>query len=138
MPESGVVNSGSFSEPTSPSAPPAGPAYRDPNTASNTFATGRAPDVNSAVGQQDGSDTATPADHGQGESEADISEGVRRSILADKSLSAVAKNVRVTTMGNKVTLRGTVNTNEEKKAIERIARASDGVRDVTNLLQVNE
>jgi osmotically-inducible protein OsmY len=137
MPESGVVNSGSFSEPSSPSAPPAAQAHRDPNTA-NTLATGRAPDVDSAVGQQNGGDTATSADHGQGESEADISAGVRRSILADKSLSAVAKNVRVTTMGNQVTLRGTVNTNEQKKAIERIARASDGVRDVTNLLQVNE
>jgi len=119
------------SEPSPPPTPP-GPSYRDPGTWSNSFASNSETGNGASSADTDTSDAAPRAGDG------DIADGVRRAILADKSLAGVAQNVRVTATGNKVTLRGTVNTGEQKKAIERIARGSDGVRDVSNQLQVNE
>jgi len=118
------------SEPSPPPTPP-GPSYRDPGTWSNTFAS-------NPESRSEPSATGTATSDAAPQTDGDISAGVRRTILADKSLAAVAQNVRVTATGNKVTLRSTVNTSEQKKAIERIARNSDGVRDVSNQLQVNE
>lgn len=123
------------SEPSPPPTPP-GPSYRDPGSWSNTFASNPERRNDASATGTAGSDA--PTAQAGSDSDGDVSAAVRRAIFADKSLAAIAQSVRVTASGNRITLRGTVNTSEQKKAIERIARGTDGVRDVSNQLQVNE
>ena len=61
---------------------------------------------------------------------------IRREIVKDKSLSTYAHNVKVIADHGKVTLKGPVHSDDEKKAVEEIARkyARDG--NVTNDLEV--
>ena len=65
-----------------------------------------------------------------------ITAAVRHAIAADDTLSALAKQVKVTTLGSRVTLRGWVETNKERAEIEADTRAQSGVTDVDNQLQV--
>lgn len=48
-----------------------------------------------------------------------------------------ARKINVDVVNNVVTLRGTVNTNEEKAEAERVARTTEGVKSVKNMLKVN-
>jgi osmotically-inducible protein OsmY len=74
----------------------------------------------------------------QGDTEADmvVTRDVRESLLGDPSLSFTAKSVTIVTRDGRVTLRGMVNTIQERGAIERIARQAPGVRQVDNELGV--
>jgi hyperosmotically inducible protein len=56
--------------------------------------------------------------------------------MSDKSLSFTAKNVKVITVGSKVTLRGPVKSDQEKAAIENAARQATGVTEVDDQLEV--
>jgi osmotically-inducible protein OsmY len=56
--------------------------------------------------------------------------------MADETLSAVAQNVKVITLGSKVTLRGPVTSDQAKVAIANIARRTAGVMEVDNQLEV--
>jgi hyperosmotically inducible periplasmic protein len=66
-------------------------------------------------------DATTPMQ--QGESDADISttKRIRQAVIADKSLSVNAHNVKIITRDGRVTLRGPVNSDLEKKTIMDIA-----------------
>ena len=55
---------------------------------------------------------------------------VHRAIRNDPTLSAAAKDVKITTLGRKVTLRGSVETLQERAAVEAHARGVAGVADV--------
>ena len=63
----------------------------------------------------------------------DLSKKIRKSIMADKSLSTYAHNVKVISQNGMVTLQGPVRSDDEKKAIESkavaIAGSSDKVSD---------
>jgi osmotically-inducible protein OsmY len=67
----------------------------------------------------------------QGNSERDqhITQQIRKAVVADESLSTDAHNVKIITRDGKVTLRGPVETEAEKKAIEAMAKtvAGDGL-----------
>ncbi|MBV9268385.1 MAG: BON domain-containing protein, partial [Acidobacteriaceae bacterium] len=97
-----------------------------------------APD-NTAVNKQD-RDTAQPtADQGKNNrSDRDLEKHIRRDVVHDKSLSTYGHNVKIIADQGKVTLRGPVHSEDEKRAIEEHARkyAHDG--NVTNELTVNE
>jgi len=58
--------------------------------------------------------------------------------MADGSLSFTAKNVKIITQNGKVTLRGPVNSQEERNAIEAAARKIAGSGQVDNQLEVKK
>lgn len=80
--------------------------------------------------------TLTPLDQGNSGSETKISASVRRGIMGDNNLSFTAKNVKVITVGTKVTLRGPVKSEQEKATIETLARQAANVTEVDNQLEV--
>jgi hyperosmotically inducible protein len=69
-------------------------------------------------------------------SDRDITQQVRKAIMADKSLSSYAHNVKVITQNGMVTLKGPVRSEEEKKAIEAKAAEVAGSDKITNEMDV--
>jgi osmotically-inducible protein OsmY len=61
---------------------------------------------------------------------------IRKAVVADKSLSTYAHNVKIIAEHGKVTLKGPVHTEEEKKKIEAIATEVAGPGNVTNEITV--
>ena len=57
-------------------------------------------------------------------------------MVADKSLSTMAKNVKIITVNGVVTLRGPVKNPHEKETIEAKAQQIAGVNKVDNQLEV--
>lgn len=96
-----------------------------------------APD-NTKVNQRDTSSGAlTPMDQGNGETDLRITQQIRQAVMADKSLSFTAKNVKIITTNGSVTLRGPVNTAAERSAIEAAARKVAGAQ-VDNQIEVKK
>jgi hyperosmotically inducible protein len=52
-----------------------------------------------------------------GKSDLDITAGVRKAIIADKSLSTYAHNIKIITMNGTVTLKGPVKSDSEKQQV---------------------
>jgi osmotically-inducible protein OsmY len=65
-----------------------------------------------------------------------ITQKIRKSIMAEKSLSAYAHNVKIITQDGKVTLRGPVRSEDEKKEVQAKAEAVAGEGNVTCLVEV--
>lgn len=63
----------------------------------------------------------TPFDQGNSKSDTELTASVRKEIMAAKDLSMNAHNVKIITQSGKVTLRGPVNSAEEKRLIAEIA-----------------
>lgn len=61
---------------------------------------------------------------------------IRRALRADESLSMNANNVKIISLKDKVTLRGPVNSEEEKAKVHKIACDIAGHANVTNDLEV--
>jgi hyperosmotically inducible periplasmic protein len=80
--------------------------------------------------------TLTPLDQGNSKSDVDITSRIRKGILAEKDMSINAKNVKIITNQGQVTLRGPVNTAEEKRAIGDIANSVAIAANVDNQLEV--
>ena len=89
--------------------------------------------INTAQNKQGG---LTPMNQGNSQSETQITAAVRRQVVADKSLSFNAKNVKIITQGTKVTLRGAVKSDAEKSTIENTTRHTAGVTDVDDQIEV--
>ena len=66
----------------------------------------------------------------------DLTKRIRQSVVGDKSLSTYAHNVKIVTRGGQVTLKGPVNSETEKQAIEKKATAVAGADRVTNEIAV--
>jgi osmotically-inducible protein OsmY len=69
-------------------------------------------------------------------SDRDITQQIRNSITADKSLSTYGHNVKVISQSGMVTLKGPVRSDEEKQAIEQKAADVVGKDKVTSELAV--
>ena len=69
-------------------------------------------------------------------SDRDITQQIRRSIVNDKSLSTYAHNVKVITQHGQVTLKGPVQSEDEKKAVEAKAAEVAGENKVSSELNV--
>jgi len=96
-----------------------------------------APPDNTKVNQRDRNDqTLTPMDQGNNETDLKITQQIRKAVMGDKGLSFTAKNVKIITVGGKVTLRGPVKTAQERTAIEDAARKVAGVTQVDNQIEV--
>ncbi len=61
---------------------------------------------------------------------------IRKSIMDDKTLSTYAHNVKVIAQNGKVTLKGPVRSEEEKRAVEQKAAADAGDGNVVSELTV--
>jgi osmotically-inducible protein OsmY len=63
---------------------------------------------------------------------------IENRITTDPSVAASAKNVKVTTVATKVTLKGTAKSEQDRSLIESWARQTAGVTDVDNQLKVKK
>ncbi len=92
---------------------------------------------NSAQNVRDRADSAlTPLRQGSSAADVDTTRQIRRLIIADKDLSVNAHNVKVITVDGRVTLRGPVNSAEEKRQIADLAARVTAAASVDNQLQV--
>lgn len=65
-----------------------------------------------------------------------ITQEIRKAVLADKTLSTNAHNIKIITADGVVTLRGPVKTTDEKASIEAKAHAVSGVTRVDNEIEI--
>ena len=71
-------------------------------------------------------------------SDRDLTAKIRRSIIAEKSLSTYAHNVKIIVVGGSVTLKGPVHSDAEKQMIEKKATEIAGTGKVTNDITVRQ
>ena len=92
--------------------------------------------TNTKINDRDRHGALTPMDQGASAAERNITASIRKAVVADKSLSFTAKNVKIITTGTKVTLRGPVKNDQERTAIETRAKQTAGVTEVDNQLEI--
>lgn len=110
-----------------PAAPPddAGPAGEAEVEADNT---GR--------NVRDRAGALTPMDQGNNAADLAITQHIRRSVVSNDELSTNAQNVKIITVDGVVTLRGPVETEEEKAFIVAAARSAPQVKRIDDQLEV--
>ena len=92
---------------------------------------------NTKVNKRDRNKAEPTADQGKNNvSDRDIMQKIRKAVVDDKSLSTYAHNVKIVAENGKVTLKGPVRSEEEKKAIESKAVEVAGAGNVTNELTI--
>ena len=97
------------------------------------------PPDNTAVNKQDRDASRPTADQAKNNmSDRDIARHIRQDVVSDKSLSTYGHNVKIIAKSGKVTLRGPVHSEDEKRAIEEHARKYAGDGNVTNEVTVKE
>lgn len=101
-----------------------------------TMSTATQPD-NTARNARDRDPKAiTPMDQGNSKSDIDTTAKIRREIVDQKGLSVNAQNVKIITNNGRVTLRGPVDTAEEKRMIGEIATGIATSEQTDNQLEV--
>ena len=106
--------------------------------AASNAAQNHAPD-NTAVNKEDRDSQRPTADQAKNNrSDRNLAKQIRRDVVHDKSLSIYGHNVKIIADSGKVTLRGPVRSEDEKRAIEGYARKYAGAGNVTNELTVKE
>ena len=80
--------------------------------------------------------TLTPLDQGTSKADVDTTAQIRKEIIAGKNMSMNARNVKIITQKGRVTLRGPVNSAEEKRLIGEIANRIVRAANVDNQLEV--
>jgi hypothetical protein len=78
----------------------------------------------------------TPLDQGNGQSDIDLTAQIRKEIMRDSNLSVNAQNCKIITQDGRVTLRGAVNSEDEKNRITEIANHVASAGYVNNQLDV--
>jgi osmotically-inducible protein OsmY len=95
-----------------------------------------APDNTGRNVRDRGGDTVTPGDQSNAKADLNLTQEIRKAIMADKSLSTNAKNVKIITANGVVTLRGPVNTPQEKATLEAKAQSIAGADNVNSQLEI--
>jgi osmotically-inducible protein OsmY len=90
---------------------------------------------NTKINERDRS-ALTPMNQGNSAPETDVTAAIRRGVMSDRTLSFTAKNVKIITVGDKVTLRGPVQSERERSVIESLARNTAGVAEVDDQIEV--
>jgi hyperosmotically inducible periplasmic protein len=94
---------------------------------------------NTKVNKGDGKPGAVTADQQKTNArDQNVTQNIRRSIMADKSLSTYAHNVKIITQDGTVTLEGPVKSDSEKQLIVAKAVAVAGADKVTDQLSVKQ
>jgi hyperosmotically inducible protein len=78
----------------------------------------------------------TADDQKMNASDREITQKIRKSIHQDGSLSTYAHNIKIISQNGKVTLRGPVRSEDDKKNLQAKAVAVAGDGNVTNLLEI--
>jgi hyperosmotically inducible periplasmic protein len=81
-------------------------------------------------------ETLTPGDQSESEADRTLTQRVRQAVVADDSLSTTAHNIKIITINGLVTLRGPVNSAQEKANIEAKAKHIAGATKVDNQLEI--
>jgi hyperosmotically inducible protein len=97
------------------------------------------PADNTKVNQRD-KDQAQPTADQQKEAKSDreMARQIRRAIVNDKSLSSYAHNIKVIVQDGAVTLKGPVQSDEEKRTVEAKAAQVAGADKVTDQIDVTQ
>ena len=82
------------------------------------------------------SETQTSGDQSNSQQDVNTTAAIRRAVVKDDSLSAMAKNVKIITANGTVTLRGPVKTDAEKAKIAELAQSAAGNSKIDNQLEV--
>lgn len=109
----------------------AAPTMRDQGSAP-------APD-NTAVNRRDMDSSAkakTPFDQSESTDDIEITAKIRQRVVDLPEMSVNARNVKIITIAGKVTLRGPVNSADEREVIGQIAKDVAGEQNVDNQLEV--
>ena len=94
---------------------------------------------NTAVNERDRDPNAkTPFDQNENQRDINITAEIRKAVLAHENLSLNADNVKIITADGKVTLRGPVNSQEEKDVVDTISKDVAGKDNVTNEIEVKD
>jgi hyperosmotically inducible protein len=80
--------------------------------------------------------TATADTQSNSATDIDLTKRIRQSVMADKSLSTYAHNIKIVSNGGRVTLNGVVRSEAEKSAVEMKAADIAGKERVTSDLKV--
>lgn len=95
------------------------------------------PADNSGKNVRDRQDSSrTSGDQSNNKADLAITQAIRKAVVADKALSTNAHNVKIITTNGVVTLRGPVNSPEEKETIATKAKRVAGVKSVDNKLEI--
>jgi len=94
------------------------------------------PDNSAGNVRERNSSTLTPIDQGNSKADVATTAQIRKEIIAEKNMSVNAQNVKIMTINGRVTLRGPVNTAEEKRLIGEIADRIARSGNVDNQLEV--
>jgi len=98
--------------------------------------TAKPPD-NTSVNKRDKNQAEPTADQGKNNlSDRDLMSHIRRDVVKDKNLSSYAHNVKIIADHGKVTLKGPVHSEDEKRSVEEYARKYAGEGNVTSELSV--
>ena len=81
-------------------------------------------------------ETLTPGDQSESEADRTLTQRVRQAVMADDSLSTNAHNIKIITSNGVVTLRGPVNSAQEKANIDAKAQQIAGTTKVKNQLEI--
>ena len=95
---------------------------------------------NTKVNQRDRSASEVTADQQKANAtDRDLTKKIRRSVMADKSLSTYAHNIKIISQNGVVTLKGPVKSDDEKRAVVAKAVAVAGTADkVTDQISVKQ
>jgi osmotically-inducible protein OsmY len=92
---------------------------------------------NTAKNERDRSgETQTSGDQSNSSADLKTTQAIRQALMKDPALSATAKNIKVITANGHVTLRGPVNTAQEKAKIDQFAKSAAGGAEIENELEV--
>jgi hyperosmotically inducible periplasmic protein len=106
----------------------------DPNNTAES--TKSAPD-DTGRNERDRQDKAlTPMDQSNDPADLELTQKIRKAVVADDGLSTNAHNVKIIAANGVVVLRGPVETPEEKAKIEATAVKIAGVKNVRNQLEI--
>lgn len=97
-----------------------------------------APDNTGRNVRDRGGATLTPGDQSESEADRTLTQQIRQAVVADDSLSMMAKNIKIITIDGVVTLRGPVQSPREKEKIEAKAQQIAGIDRIDNQLEVKE
>lgn len=92
---------------------------------------------NTRINERDQNPSAkTPIDQKENQKDVQITADIRKNVLATEGMSVNARNAKIITADGRVTLRGPVETEDEKAKIETIAADVAGKENVTSELEV--
>ena len=80
--------------------------------------------------------TLTPGDQSNSAPDVELTRKIRKGITSDDTMSVQARNVKVITQGGVVTLRGPVETQQEKQSIETLAKNAGATR-IDNQIEID-